>query len=122
MYLTWPPRGNVRGARARDSARAGRADSRLLRVRLLEPLRDLLQPAQLDQACAADDHSPREREPRFERPAQEAEPGRARRVHLRPGSLEIRDLGMQLTRPGLELDRASDVGEAEERATGLHVL
>src|SRR5438094_3991729 len=94
----------------------------LFRVRLLQPLRDLLKPSQLSEARASDHHPAGEREPWLDRPAQEPEPGRARRVHLRPGSLEIRDLGVKLTRPGLELDRASDVREAQERATGLYVL
>src|SRR5713226_3551236 len=94
----------------------------LLGVRLLQSLRDLLQPAQLEKARATDDHPARECEPRLERPAEEPEPGRARRVDLRSGSLHVGYLSVQLPCSGLELDRAADVREAEKRPTGVHIL
>src|SRR5438874_8042958 len=91
----------------------------LFRVRLLQPLRDLLHPAQLGESGAADHHAACEREPWLERSAEQAEPGRARRVHLRARALRVGDLGVQVPIPGLELQCAADVGEPEERATRL---
>src|SRR2546430_5398875 len=92
------------------------------RVRLLQSLGDLLHPAQLSEARAAYDHPAREREPRLKGSAEEAEPGQARRVDLRTGSFEVGRLGVQRTRTRLELDRASDVGEPQQRSAGFHIV
>src|SRR2546429_1309547 len=94
----------------------------LLGVRPLQPLRDLLQPTQLRQTRARDHRPASEREPRFERAREESQPGRARRVHLRPRAPQVTELGVEPPIAGLEFDRAADVREAEQRATGLDVL
>src|SRR5262245_29176311 len=52
-------------------------------VSALEPLRDGLHPAQLGESRAAHDQPAREREPRLQGAAQEADPRRRGRIHLR---------------------------------------
>src|SRR5438309_6618782 len=94
----------------------------LLRVCPLQTFRDLLQPPQLCEARAAHDHAARESEPRLERPAQESEPRGARRIDLRARAFQIGGLRVQLSFAGLELDRASDIREPQQSATGLHIL
>ena len=88
----------------------------LLRVCLLQSLRDLLQPTELGEAGATYDHPAREREPRLERATEKTEPGGARGIHLWPRPFEVGYLGVQLARPRFELDRASDVRESKQSA------
>src|SRR5947209_3315078 len=100
----------------------GRRYPCLFRVRLLQTFRDQLHPPQLRESTTAHDHPAREREPWFESAAQQSQPCRARRIDLWARSFQIRGLRVQLALAGLELDRAPDVREAQQSATGLHVL
>src|SRR5213592_4678137 len=64
-------------------------------VRLLQTLRDLLQPAQLGEPRPCHHHPSREREPGLECSRDEAEPRGAGRVHLRSLALDVGGLGVQ---------------------------
>src|SRR6266542_1146323 len=90
-------------------------------VAALQPLGDLLHPAELVQARAAHDEAAGEGQPRLERAAEEAEPRRTRGVDLRSLPSRLRGLGEDPSVAGLELDRPRPVGEAEQRAAGAHV-
>src|SRR5438477_9500892 len=85
----------------------------LLGVRPLQPLRDLLQPTQLRQTRARDHHPASEREPRFECAREQAQPRRARRVHLRSRAPQVTELCVEPPIAGVEVDRTADVRESE---------